>query len=173
VGSVFWIELPLTEPHALDAIVGAAPPQVPQHGVPDTGARRTVLYVEDNPANLKLVEEIVRFRSDLRLISAQDGHLGIEMARRHAPDLILMDINLPMVNGVEAMRMLRNDPRTSHIPVIALTANAMPRDIERGIAAGFFRYLTKPINIDEFTDAVDSTLAWIEARGASHKEQQP
>ncbi|HEY0487939.1 MAG TPA: ATP-binding protein [Telluria sp.] len=173
VGSVFWIELPLTEPHALGAIVGAAPPQAAAHGVADTGARRTVLYVEDNPANLKLVEEIVRFRSDLRLISAQDGHLGIEMARRHAPDLILMDINLPMVNGVEAMRMLRNDPRTSHIPVIALTANAMPRDIERGIAAGFFRYLTKPINIDEFTDAVDSTLAWIAARDASHKEQQP
>ena len=173
IGSVFWIELPVTVPHAL--ALKETPPALAQPlDAPDANARHTLLYVEDNPANLKLVEEIVRFRPELRLMAAQDGHLGIEMARLHQPDLILMDLNLPCVSGVDALKTLRSDPRTAHIPVIALTANAMPRDVERGLAAGFFRYLTKPINIDEFTEAVNSTLAWIDRRAAaSSKEQQP
>ncbi len=120
--------------------------------------------MEDNPANLKLVQEIVGFRSDLQLLSAPDGHLGIEMAKAHLPHMILMDINLPGMSGIDALHELRRDPRTSHIPVLALTANAMPRDIEKGIEAGFYRYLTKPINIDEFNDAIDNTLAMIDAR---------
>lgn len=172
IGSVFWIELPVTVPHAL-ALKETPPALAQPPDAPDANARHTLLYVEDNPANLKLVEEIVRFRPDLRLLAAQDGHLGIEMARLHQPDLILMDLNLPCVSGVDALKTLRSDPRTAHIPVIALTANAMPRDVERGLAAGFFRYLTKPINIDEFTEAVNSTLAWIDRRAASSKEQQP
>ena len=172
VGSVFWIELPVTVPHALSIKEAQPVPALP-HDSPDANARHTLLYVEDNPANLKLVEEIVRFRPDLRLMAAQDGHLGIEMARLHQPDLILMDLNLPCVSGMDALKTLRSDPRTAHIPVIALTANAMPRDVERGLAAGFFRYLTKPINIDEFTEAVDSTLGWIDRRAAHAKEQQP
>ena len=171
IGSVFWIELPVTAPHAL-SIEGPLAPALPADA-PGATTRHTLLYVEDNPANLKLVEEIVRFRPDLRLLSAQDGHLGIEMARQHLPDLILMDLNLPCISGVDAFKTLRSDPRTAHIPVIALTANAMPRDIERGLAAGFFRYLTKPINIDEFTEAVNTTLAWIDRRAASDTEPQP
>jgi CheY-like chemotaxis protein len=171
IGSVFWIELPVTVPHALPPGQPAPPPALP-HDAPDPGTRHTVLYVEDNPANLKLVEEIVRFRADLRLLSARDGHDGIEMARRHLPDLILMDLNLPYVGGLDALKVLRADPLTSHIPVLALTANAMPLDIERGIAAGFFRYLTKPINIGEFTEAVDGTLAWIDRRAAARSEEQ-
>ena len=124
--------------------------------------KRTLLYVEDNPANLKLVQEIVGFRADLQLLTAPDAHLGIEMAKAHQPHLILMDINLPGMNGIDALNELRRDPRSSHIPVLALTANAMPRDIEKGIDAGFFRYLTKPINVDEFNQAIDSTLAMID-----------
>ena len=164
IGSVFWIELPVTAPHAL--LIDGPLAQALPADAPGADTRHTLLYVEDNPANLKLVEEIVRFRPDLRLLSAQDGHLGIEMARLHLPDLILMDLNLPCVSGLDAFKTLRSDPRTAHIPVIALTANAMPRDIERGLAAGFFRYVTKPINIDEFTEAVNATLAWIDRRAA-------
>jgi CheY-like chemotaxis protein len=172
VGSVFWIELPLTEPHALAPAAAAHQlAQAPAAPGPHAAAR-TLLYVEDNPANLKLIEEIVRFRPDLRLLSAHDGHLGIEMARAHLPDLILMDLNLPCVSGTDAMKTLRGDPRTAHIPIIALTANAMPREVERGLASGFFRYLTKPINIDEFTDAVNTTLAWVDSRRAARGETQ-
>jgi CheY-like chemotaxis protein len=123
-----------------------------------------VLYVEDNPANLRLVQEIVRPRADLRLLSAPDARLGIELARSHKPDIILMDLNLPGMSGTQALRVLREDPETAAIPVIALSANAMPRDVERGLAAGFFRYLTKPIDIAMFNEAIDSTLARIRAR---------
>ncbi len=92
------------------------------------------------------------------------------MAKAHLPDLILMDINLPGMNGIDALNELRREPRTSHIPVLALTANAMPRDIEKGLESGFFRYLTKPINVDEFNVAIDSTLAMIDAVREQPKE---
>ncbi len=168
-GSMFWIELKMTQPvpSALDALA-ALPPSAMAAREP--GAI-TVLYVEDNPANLKLVQEIISFRPELRLLSAPDGQLGLEMARVHLPDLILMDINLPGIGGVEALRLLRADPRTAHIPVVALTANAMPRDVERGIAAGFFRYLIKPINIDEFTEAINSTISWLAERAGAEAER--
>jgi signal transduction histidine kinase/ActR/RegA family two-component response regulator len=156
VGSVFSIELDAAVPQALatplPAVAGA-----PRPG-PAPGGQHLVLYVEDNPANLKLVEEIVRLRADLRLISAPDARLGIDLARAHQPEIILMDLNLPGMSGLEALQVLREDPDTAAIPVIALTANAMPRDVERGLAAGFFRYLTKPINIPMFNEAIDSTL---------------
>ena len=167
VGSMFWIELRAAEPLRLlpdagQAIADAMPVDSPAQARPTT-----LLYVEDNPANLKLVQEIISFRPDLQLVAAPDGHLGIELARAHQPDIILMDINLPGVNGIDALKLLKADPRTSHIPVIALTANAMPRDVEKGIAAGFFRYLIKPINIDEFTDAINSTVAHLAERKGS------
>ncbi|WP_028102012.1 hybrid sensor histidine kinase/response regulator [Pseudoduganella violaceinigra] len=162
VGSMFWIELLSTDPTPSRVDMNAErPAEHPRHAA---GEPATVLYVEDNPANLKLVEEIISFRPDLRLISAPDGHLGIELARAHRPDIILMDINLPGVNGIDAVKVLTNDPLTAHIPVIALTANAMPRDVEKGLAAGFFRYLIKPINIDEFTEAINSTMAFLQRR---------
>src|SRR6185312_6666547 len=108
---------------------------------------RTVLYVEDNPANLELVEQLIARRPDLRLLSAPDGSVGIEFARVYKPDLILMDINLPGISGIEAMRILHADPLTAHIPVVALSANAVPHDVENSLAAGFFSYLTKPIKV--------------------------
>ncbi len=168
VGSVFSVELQATEPAAAVAGSGVVH-QLARRPAPEDAQMHTVLYVEDNPANLKLVQEIVRFRSDLRLLTAPDGHLGIELAKAHLPDLILMDLNLPCVSGADALRELRSDPRTSHIPIIALTANAMPGDIQRGIESGFFRYLTKPINIDEFTEALNSTLALIDSRRQERK----
>ena len=125
-----------------------------------TGERlRTVLYVEDNPANLTLVEQLLARHSDLRLLSARDGNLGIEIARASRPDVILMDINLPGLNGLEAMKILRADPATAHIPIVALSANALPRDIKKGVEAGFFRYLTKPIKVNELMDTLGEALA--------------
>lgn len=156
VGSVFSIELDAAVPAGLavpaqPATREALPPSAP-------GQPHLLLYVEDNPANLKLVQEIVRLRADLRLISAPDAQLGIDLARSHKPEIILMDLNLPGMSGLDALQVLRHDPGTAAIPVIALTANAMPRDVERGLAAGFFRYLTKPIDIAMFNEAIDSTL---------------
>ena len=156
-GSVFWIELNLTpEPRLAVTQAGCLVPVLPDlpAGVP----QRTLLYVEDNPANLELVEQIIARRSDLRLLSAADGNVGIEFARTYQPDLILMDINLPGLSGIEVMKILHADMSTRHIPIIALSANAVPRDIEKGLEAGFFSYLTKPIKVDEFMDALDVAL---------------
>jgi len=112
---------------------------------------------------MKLVEQIIARRPDLRLLGAVNGLLGIELARKELPAVILMDINLPGMSGVAAMEMLRKDPATAHIPVVALSANANPRDIEAGLAKGFFRYLTKPIKIKEFTDTLNAALKFREA----------
>jgi len=121
--------------------------------------RHTLLYVEDNPANLLLVEKILERRPDIRLISARDGVHGVSIARAALPDVILMDINLPGISGLQALEILAGDPATAQTPVIALSANAMPRDIARGLEAGFFRYLTKPMRIGEFLDTLDLALA--------------
>jgi CheY-like chemotaxis protein len=123
----------------------------------------TLLYVEDNPANLMLVEDLVARRPDVRLLSAQDAHRGIAIARECHPDVILMDINLPGITGIQALKMLAEDPRTAHIPVIALSANAMRRDIEKGLEAGFFRYLTKPIKVNEFMDTLDVAMKFAQS----------
>jgi CheY-like chemotaxis protein len=120
--------------------------------------------VEDNPANLELVEQLVARRADLRMMSATDGKQGVDIARSFLPEVILMDINLPGLSGIEAMQILRADPSTSHIPIIALSANAVPRDVEKGIEAGFFSYLTKPIKVDRFMDALNVALRSAQAK---------
>lgn len=157
VGSVFWIELKLTSAPRLCAIPAADAQAVE---LPLSAPKRTLLYVEDNPANLELVEQIIERRADLRLLAAADGYLGIEFARAYQPDVILMDINLPGMSGEEAMHALHLDPSTAHIPIIAISANAMPRDIERGISAGFFDYLTKPIKVSKFLETLDAALIY-------------
>lgn len=157
VGSVFWIDFRLTAAPALSA-QAVEPLALARPPAPEGSALRTLLYVEDNPANLILVEQLVARRCDLRVLSAADGHLGIEFARAHQPDVILMDINLPGISGIEVMNILRADPLTASIPIIALSANALPRDIANGLAAGFFSYLTKPIKLGEFMDSVDLAL---------------
>jgi PAS domain S-box-containing protein len=156
VGSVFWFELFLTP--APTPAASAESAIAPAARVPTGGPLRTLLYVEDNPANLALVEQLIARRSDMRLLTAVNGTLGIEVARISRPDVILMDINLPGINGIEAMTILREDPATAHIPIVALSANAMPRDIKKGLEAGFFYYLTKPIKVNEFMDAIDVAL---------------
>ena len=156
VGSEFWIELDRdVTPHHLP---GNTPPSEMVSQVQKDSSLHKLLYVEDNPANLMLVEQIIEGMPHVRMLSARDGRLGIELARTHLPDVILMDINLPGISGVEALRLLRKDPSTASIPIIALSANAMPRDIQDGLEAGFLRYLTKPIKIIEFMGALDEAL---------------
>ena len=165
-GSVFWVDLVATvatplllvEPDAVDVL-----------GVPDrsglgaTGpaaATRplTVLSIEDDPANQLLLQRLLERRTDLRLLFASDGSQGLALARATRPDVILMDISLPGISGLEVLKLLADDAATAHIPVIALSANAMRRDIDTGLAAGFFRYLTKPLKIDLFMEALDAAL---------------
>ncbi len=156
VGSEFWIELLRVDMPQL-AAAPSLPPECMEQTLEDA-VPHTLLYVEDNPANLMLVEQIIENQPHLRMLSARDGNIGIAMTRAHLPDIILMDINLPGISGIEALTILRADPTTAHIPVIAISANAMLRDIEKGLEAGFFRYLTKPIKIDKFMDAVNDAL---------------
>ena len=157
VGSVFWCELIAAEaPSAAVQSRGASALVQPKAAA---GARRrTLLYVEDNPANMQLVQEIIGRFPDIGLVTAVNGTLGIQLARSAQPQVILMDINLPGVSGTKALKILREDPATAHIPVVALSANAMPRDIEKGLEAGFFRYLTKPIKIKELMDTLNAAL---------------
>lgn len=157
VGSMFWFELSLTNP-PLPAASQAEHVETSQARESDGTPLRTVLYVEDNPANLELVEQLIARRPELRLLSVADGNLGVEFARVYQPDAILMDINLPGISGLEALRILRADPVTAHIPVIAISANAVPRDIARALEAGFQCYLTKPIKVDQFMEALDAAL---------------
>jgi PAS domain S-box-containing protein len=156
-GSVFWIELNSTA--GSQTAAGPAESTAVARTLVHADARsRTLLYVEDNPANLLLIENLIMRRPDIRLLSASDGKRGVEIARASRPDVILMDINLPGISGIQALRILAEDPATAHIPVIALSANAIPRDIEKGLEAGFFRYLTKPIKVSEFMDTLDVAL---------------
>ena len=160
VGTLFWIELAASSAPELQLGEHAGNMgREPSADAPLDAPRRKVLYVEDNPANLILVEQLIARRSDLGMLSAVDGHLGIALARQHQPDLILMDINLPGISGTEVLGLLRVDPLTAHIPVIALSANALPRDVRKGLDAGFLRYLTKPINVPEFMEALDTALS--------------
>lgn len=155
IGSLFWFELNLAEAPPLAADETKARVRSP---VPDGTPLSTLLYVEDNPANLELIEQVIARRSDLRLLSATDGNRGIELAHTHLPQVILMDVNLPGLSGIEIMNILRADPSTAHIPIIALSANAMPYDIEQGLESGFFSYLTKPIKVIQFMDALEMAL---------------
>jgi PAS domain S-box-containing protein len=156
-GSTFWFELnPAAEPQP---VVGLAEMPVPPPADIRHGTRlRTLLYVEDNQANMQLVEQLIARRPDLRLLSAVDGMSGIEMARTHLPEVILMDINLPGMSGIQALKILRENPLTAHIPILAISANAMPYDIRKGLEAGFLSYLTKPIKVGEFMTALDLAL---------------
>ena len=171
VGSVFWIELntaaALELPCDTDKSAVGAPARV------QPGAQlHTLLCVEDNPTNLMLIEKLIARRPDIRLLSARDGNRGIEIARASKPDVILMDINLPGISGIVALRILARDPATSAIPVIALSANAMPRDVERGLEAGFYRYLTKPIKVDEFMETLDAALKLSKTRSTRKSDEE-
>jgi signal transduction histidine kinase/ActR/RegA family two-component response regulator len=161
VGSVFWIELNAAIAPDVD-VEGPGSTAARQPRVVKDAGPRTLLYVEDNPANLSLVEQLVARCSNMRLLSARNATLGIQIARDSLPDVILMDINMQGLNGLDALKILRDDPVTAHIPVVAVSANAMPHDIRKGLEAGFFRYLTKPINVNEFMDTLHVALEFAE-----------
>ncbi len=157
-GSRFWVRLPAAQgwsEHApslhatLDDVASAG----------GEGERTKVLCIEDNPANLRLIEGLLALRPDIHLLTAAAPGLGLELARAHRPALILLDINLPDMDGYAVLRCLRENETTRDIPVLAVSANAMPKDLERGKAAGFVDYLTKPIGIQRFLAVVDRVLA--------------
>ena len=164
-GSVFWIELNLTHDSQPASTSPESASTTPAQGQ-DEAHMQTLLYVEDNPANLMLVEDIIARRPDIRLLSARDGGRGIALARTSRPDVILMDINLPGISGIEALKILTADNATAHIPVIAVSANAIPRDIEKGLKAGFFRYLTKPLKVVEFMETLDLAMKFAKDEAA-------
>ena len=177
-GSTFWIEMGLTSAQtpagllasmpapAYGSTPGAAPVKLAALLKSDTPLH-TLLYIEDDPANLLLIESLMGHRPDIHLMSAQDGAQGLVMTRAHLPDVILTDIHLPDINGIELLKVLLDDPATAHIPVVALSANAIPSDIDKGLVAGFYRYLTKPIKIDAFMATIDEALALATTRAGS------
>ena len=154
-GSLFWIELPRAS-QADGTEISSLAPMVP---MPVAVAReRSVLYVEDNPANMRLVKKIISGLGGVTLLSAESAEAGLELLRRERPHLILMDINLPGMNGFEALGRMREDRETRGIPIIAVTASAMPDQIRRIMEAGFDDFLTKPINLQRFITVINAQL---------------
>lgn len=155
-GSEFWVDLPV---HASGARSSAAPVSADSgSGRLGAGGLRLILYVEDNPANVTFMKDLVSTFDNVQLIAASTAEIGVELARERRPEVVIMDINLPGMSGLDALRALRETPETKDIPVIALTAAASERDRQRGIQAGFFRYLTKPVKVDEFETALEGLL---------------
>jgi PAS domain S-box-containing protein len=155
-GSTFWIELPLVRKKATVAEATKGATTGTMKRMPEI--RGTLLYVEDNPADLRLMELIVSRIEGLSIISAPSGELGMELVMAQKPDVIILDINLPGMNGIEVLKKLRSNKKTRNIPTLALNAVATKRDIEKGLDAGFKRYLTKPIQVSEVVDAIKNAL---------------
>ena len=156
-GATFWVELPVIQETSkatardLDTRIPSAAEE-PRSAVP-----RTLLYIEDNLSNLRLVERILARRPEVKLISAMQGSLGIELARQHQPDLVLVDLHLPDIQGDEILRQLRSDPRTEKLPIVIISADATSTEVKRLRAAGASDYLTKPIDMRKFLAFVDAT----------------
>ena len=156
-GSTFWVDLVPLDGAEPDFMSAGSNPDSPGAS-PASGPTRRILYIEDNPANIRLLEFLIARHHEFELLTAVSAEDGIEMARADSPDLILMDIGLPGMDGFEALEILRGESRTSDIPVMAVSANAMRHDVERGQQAGFADYLTKPIVIDDFLAAINRIL---------------
>ncbi len=153
-GSTFWIELPVATPGGTESRGTEEQPVL----LGQNERRYSILYIEDNLANLRLVSQIVGQYSHLTLLTAHTPELGVEMAATRLPDLILLDINLPGLDGYQVLEILRGDEQLRNIPVIAVTAYAMPHDIDRGMSAGFSGYLTKPLDIGLFIETIEHWL---------------
>jgi len=153
-GTTSWVAFPVTDAKAEAARATASDIGEEAHGE----AAGTILYVEDNPANLELMRKIIGRRGGILMIDAPTAELGIELALTARPDFILMDINLPGMNGIAALAELRKSAETRDIPVIALSAAAMPTDIDKGRQAGFLDYLTKPLDAKHLLDVLDRML---------------
>ncbi|MFC1589014.1 response regulator [Pseudomonadota bacterium] len=157
-GSTFWIELPLAVTHSVHENVSGAVPGVQLQADAGMDHEHTVLCIEDNPANLSMVSQLLTRHFSIHMHEASEPLLGIELAVKYRPDLILLDINLPVMNGFEVLEKLRQNEVTRDIPVIAISANAMQTDIDNGLEAGFDEYITKPINLDALLLAVSNEL---------------
>ena len=153
-GSTFRIELPIAEGAGVE--VGEAPGIVP----PDTGdiGSKTILYIEDNLANLQLIEGIFAYRPSVVVLSAIQGSIGMELARRHQPDLILLDLHLPDMSGEEVFQRLKTDEATSAIPIVIVSADASGETLGRLQQAGASSFITKPLNVGHFLETIDGML---------------
>jgi len=153
-GSCFWIELPLSQADTTTAVVAINESETKQRATLDQ-LSGTVLYIEDNPTNLHLMAKVIDRYSRLTLISAHTAEIGISLAYKKEVRLVLMDINLPGISGIEALQVLRENPNTQDIPVIAVSAEATQNSIKKGLAAGFNHYLSKPILIPEIQNILE------------------
>jgi CheY-like chemotaxis protein/anti-sigma regulatory factor (Ser/Thr protein kinase) len=152
-GSLFWIKLPVAE--VLDETGGTStPPPAEPHSPP----AHSVLSIEDNMANVTLLERVLSTREDIRLISAVEAEMGVELAREHHPNLILLDVHLPDMSGSDALRMLKRSSETSDIPVVVLSADATEGQKRRLMSAGATEYLTKPLDVPRFLEVLDEAL---------------
>jgi CheY-like chemotaxis protein len=159
-GSTFWVEIPAD----LGAVAQpASAPELTGSPLADPGRTRKVIYVEDNPSNIAFMRELMDDLPGIELITAPSAEIGTELVRAHLPALVILDINLPGMSGFDAVRLLKAWPETHGIPVIALSAAALPRDTARAREAGFDRYLTKPVRVDELTAVLEELLATIPA----------
>jgi len=162
-GSTFSLDLPRVEgPVERYERMQPVPSTVtvqPPNGNIAPGERHKVLYIEDNPSNLRLIERILARRGDVDVVSAMQGRFGIELARQHHPSLILLDLHLPDINGEEVLRRLVDDPLTSSIPVVMVTADATAGQVQRLLSAGASAYLTKPLDVARLLGLLDEMLA--------------
>ncbi|HLL23921.1 MAG TPA: PAS domain S-box protein [Kofleriaceae bacterium] len=157
-GSVFWVEMPVDRISAVEAAAPVATTSA-QSTLVTAVPRHKVVYVEDNPSNIAFMRELMDDLPGIELLTAPTAEIGIELVRVHQPALVIMDINLPGMSGFDATKQLAAWPETKHIPVVALTAAALGRDVSRGQDAGFYRYLTKPVKVDELTAVLEQLLA--------------
>lgn len=161
-GSTFWVDLPLSDKATATATATAKEEQDDissrEYREDKTNSAYTILYVEDNPDNMQLMESIIEQLENIQLLTAYNAELGFDLARSNRPDLILIDINLPGMNGMQALKQLQETEETKDIPVIAITAKALPMDIEAGREAGFKDYITKPFDVPEFIRTIEETL---------------
>jgi signal transduction histidine kinase len=155
VGSTFWIELPLA---TTSSNFAEGDPDVVPELVAIAGPSATVLYVEDNIGNVRLLERLMNHRPNIRLVTTMQGSQGFELAKRHRPDLILLDVHMPDLSGYEVLELLRGDEATSSIPVVMLSADASHEQIQRFRDAGAHDYLTKPLDLQNFLGQLDGYL---------------
>ena len=156
-GTTFWLDLPAVAAPSGERAEPRRAPATPV--VPVRNDPRSVLYIEDNPSNIKLVETIMHERPAVTLLVAQQGSIGLELAREHRPALVLLDLNLPDMTGDKVLRRLRSDPRTVDIPVVMVSADATSGQVARLRGAGAAGYLTKPFEIEQFLTVVDGLSA--------------
>jgi signal transduction histidine kinase/CheY-like chemotaxis protein len=158
-GSTFWVELPLVEGPVERYERLHRPDTAPQTARNSDAQRQALLYIEDNLANLKLVQRVVAHRHDVEIIPAMQGGLGLDLAREHQPALILLDLHLPDIPGDQILQQLREDPATAPIPVVVVSADATPGQVQRLLTAGASAYLTKPYEVEELLRILDEALS--------------